>query len=147
MLVSTKGRYGLRVLIDIALHQGSGVVALRDIAKRQAISQKYLWQIINPLKAAGLLRAARGASGGYALSRDPAEISVRDLVAVLEGDVSVVGCVTAPETCERSVGCTAREAWQEIETKLNAAMRSITLKALVARQREKESRATASYDI
>ena len=69
MKISTKGRYGLRVLLDVALHEDDGVVSLRDISRRQAISQKYLWQVVTPLKAAGLLRAVRGTQGGYALAR------------------------------------------------------------------------------
>jgi Rrf2 family protein len=147
MRVSTKGRYGLRVLLDIAVHQGEGVVALRDIAQRQAISQKYLWQVINPLKSAGILRATRGARGGYALARRPDEISVQDVVSILEGDTSVVACVGKPDTCERSADCTTREAWAEIEGKFNDAMRGITLGTLMERELARDKVAGASYVI
>jgi Rrf2 family protein len=147
MKVSTKGRYGLRILLDVALHQKQGPVALSDISRRQAISHKYLWQVINPLKAAGLLNSTRGSHGGYVLARPPGEISVRDIVNILEGPVSIVACVADPESCERSVSCTAREAWTEIENKLNEAMRSITLKDLIKRHKEHESRRGPSYDI
>ena len=147
MKISTKGRYGLRILLDVALHQERGPVTLRDISRRQAISQKYLWQVVNPLKAAGFLRATRGAHGGYALAKEPKQITIRDIVAVLEGPVSVVACVTAPETCERSVACTARTAWAEIETKLNDAMRGITLRDLVQRHKAQESAGGQSYAI
>ena len=147
MKVSAKGRYGLRILLDVALHQERGPVALRDISRRQAISHKYLWQVIHPLQAAGLLRATRGARGGYVLARAPEEISIRDIVNILEGPISVVACITAPDTCERSVSCIAREAWAEIETKLNDAMRSITLKELIRRHKEQESRRALNYVI
>lgn len=147
MLVSTKGRYGLRILLDVALNQGAGPVSMRDIARRQAISQKYLWQVINPLKGAGLLNVTRGAHGGYLLARDPEAITLCEVVSVLEGPVSVAACVSAPATCERSVSCTAREAWIEIEEKLNDALRGITLKALLQRHQEQEKRAGPSYVI
>ena len=147
MRVSTRGRYGLRILMDVALHQDKGPVALRDISERQAISQKYLWQVINPLKSAGLVNSIRGARGGFVLARPPEEISVRDIVAILEGAVSVVACVKSPGTCKRSPSCTAREAWTEIENKLNDAMRGITLKQLVDRERERAGNLPETYMI
>ena len=147
MRVSTKGRYGLRILLDVALHQAQGPVALRDISRRQGISQKYLWQVINPLKAAGLLNATRGARGGYVLAQLPKDISIRDIANVLEGPVSAVASVSDPENSDRNVSCTAREAWAEIEHKLNDAMRSITLKDLIQRHKDRESRGGLSYVI
>ena len=147
MRISTKGRYGLRILLDVALHQEQGPVALRDVSRRQAISHKYLWQVINPLKAAGFLHATRGAHGGYVLARKPEQITIRDIVGILEGPVSVVACVTAPGTCARSASCTAREAWTEIENKLNAAMSGITLRDLVQRHKERESLGGPAYVI
>lgn len=146
MRVSTKGRYGLRILLDVACHEKDGPVALRDIARRQGISQKYLWQVINPLKVAGLLRATRGAHGGYMLAKSPARISVRDIVDILEGPIAIVGCVQAPGSCERSADCTARGAWAEIEARLNETMDSITLQYLLEQQARREQTG-ASYEI
>lgn len=136
MKISTKGRYGLRLLLDVALHQSQGPVVLRDIARRQNISPKYLWQMIPPLKTAGLLHATRGPRGGYMLARKPGQITIRDIVSSLEGPISLVDCVATPTTCVRSVSCTAREAWAEIDRKLNAAMAGITLGTLVQRHRK-----------
>jgi Rrf2 family protein len=147
MKISTKGRYGLRILLDVALHQEEGPVSLRDVSRRQAISQKYLWQVISPLKAAGLLSATRGSRGGYVLARSLEEISIRDIVNILEGPVSVVACVRDPKTCDRSVSCTAREAWVEIENKLNDVMSGITLKDLIQRHKVQEARGGQSYAI
>ena len=147
MKVSTRGRYGLRVLLDVALHQEQGPVALRDVSHRQAISHKYLWQVVNPLQAAGILRAIRGSRGGYVLARAPEEVSIRDIVSILEGPVTVVACVTDPKACDHSVSCTAHDAWAEIEKKLNDAMSSITLKELIRRHREQQNRDVASYMI
>jgi len=134
-------------MMDIALHGERGPVILRDIARRQNISEKYLWQVINPLRSAGLVNSVRGAHGGYVLARPAEEITVRDIVSVLEGPVSVVACVTSPESCERSAACTAREAWSEIETKVNEAMRGISLKDLAKKQQDKENRVDLSYVI
>jgi Rrf2 family protein len=147
MKVSTKGRYGLRILLDIALHQEQGVVTLRDISRRQAISHKYLWQVINPLKAAGLLHAIRGARGGYTLARPPETISLRDVVNVLEGPISMVACVKTPDSCERSDSCVARQAWSEVEEKLSSTMGGITLKDLVQRHSMQENLRTPDYVI
>ena len=146
MRVSTKGRYGLRILLDVAAHEQLGPVALRDISRRQGISQKYLWQVINPLKVAGLLRATRGAHGGYVLAKPPKLISIRDIVDILEGPVSVVGCVQSPNTCERSATCTARVAWSEVENKIKDAMESITLQHLLEKQAQ-QALADSSYEI
>jgi Rrf2 family protein len=147
MKVSTKGRYGLRILLDVALNQERGPVALSDISKRQAISHKYLWQVINPLKAAGLLTATRGTRGGYLLAKRIEDISILDVVNILEGPVAIVPCIAAPKTCERNTFCTTRDAWHEIQDKINEAMAVITLKQLVTRHHERESRSGQSYDI
>lgn len=147
MRVSTKGRYGLRILLDVASHEEHGPVALRDISRRQAISQKYLWQVINPLKVAGLLRATRGAHGGYVLAKPAGKITVRDIVDILEGPVAIVACVRAPGTCDRSDACIARDAWSEIEGRLNEAMQGITLQHLLERQEEQSRRHAPGYDI
>lgn len=147
MRVSTKGRYGLRILLDVAVYQAKGPVALRDISKRQAISQKYMWQVVNPLKVSGILRATRGAHGGYVLARPPSAISMRDVVDVLEGEVSVAACVQQPQTCCRGGDCTAREAWSQVERKLNEALESITLQDLIEREQERLRRNVAVYDI
>lgn len=146
MRVSTKGRYGLRILLDVAVHEKQGPVALRDISRRQGISQKYLWQVINPLKVSGMLRATRGAHGGYVLAKSPTKITIRDIVDILEGPISVVGCVQTPSTCERSMSCTARDAWAEVEAKIKEAMDGITLQRLLEQQ-AKQAQAEAHYDI
>ena len=147
MRISTKGRYGLRILLDVASHEKNGPVALRDISRRQAISQKYLWQVINPLKVSGLLRATRGAHGGYMLAKPAKRITVHDIVDILEGPVSIVACVQEPGSCGRSATCTARDAWSEIEARLNEAMQGITLQHLLERQEEQNRRHAPGYDI
>jgi Rrf2 family protein len=146
MQVSTKGRYGLRILLDIASHEQEGPVTLRDMAQRQEISQKYLWQVINPLKVAGVLRAIRGTSGGYVLARSPKEITVQEIVEILEGPMTMVRCTRAPGSCHRSPACTARLAWAEIEQRVRETMAGITLHYLLEQQAQRAASST-SYDI
>ena len=147
MKISTKGRYGLRVLVDIAAHQDNGPVILRDISKRQGISEKYLWQVINPMKSAGFVNSARGAKGGYMLAKGAADITLLDVVTVLEGPVCIVDCVDEPESCERSSNCVTRDVWTKLECCLKTTMGTITLKELVSRQKERDSGASLSYMI
>ncbi len=147
MKVSTKGRYGVRFMLDVALHQDEGPVTLKDVARRQEISEKYLWQVLNPLKAAGLVTATRGAHGGYALSRPASKITIRDIVATLEGECFLVECTKTPDSCDRAESCVAREMWQDLEDKMAGYMRSITLKQLVEKQKTKEHEAVPTYSI
>lgn len=147
MKISTKGRYGLRVLLDIASHQDNGPVILRDIAERQNISEKYLWQVINPIKAAGFLNSVRGAKGGYVLAQGAEAITLLDVVTVLEGPIHVVDCVDDPKSCERSTACVTRDVWKRVEDAVKTTMAGITLKELIKNQEEQESRGSLSYVI
>jgi len=133
MKISTKGRYGVRFLMDLGAHAHEGSVTLKDVARRQAISEKYLWQVVNPLKAAGFIRATLGAHGGYKLAKSPATISLLDILAVLEGQGAVVACVSSPGTCCRSNDCTARQIWREVDQKVSAVLKAITLHDMIER--------------
>ena len=145
MRLSTRGRYGVRLMIDLALHNGNGPVMLKDISRRQGISQKYLWNLINPLKSAGLVKSTRGAHGGFTLARDPAGISVTDILQVLEGSLCLVDCVENPSACERSTNCVARDVWCLASGNLRQTLASVTLAHLMEKQRGK--RAPAEYEI
>jgi len=147
MKISTKGRYGLRVLLDIAMHQENGPVILRDIAKRQHISEKYLWQVINPMKSAGFVNSSRGAKGGYMLAKGSSEITLLDVISVLEGPICVVDCVDEPATCDRSSVCVARTVWSRVEDSIKATMKGITLKQLVENEKTLEASVSLSYVI
>jgi len=133
----------LRLLVDIALHQEAGVVPLRDIAERQDISIKYLWQVINPLKTAGLVRVARGAHGGFVLARPAGGITVYEAVSVLEGPLALAPCIKTPE-CDRVTICAVREVWCVLDQALERSMRGITLSDIVRRVQEPIGN---SYDI
>ena len=133
MKISTKGRYGLRTLMDIAVHQAKGPVNLNDIAERQGISAKYLWQIVNLLKTAGFVRGTRGPKGGYVLLRDPSEITLLDVIQILEGPVSLVECVDSPDFCARTENCVAHAVWSEVSQSIRDSLRNITLAEILRR--------------
>jgi Rrf2 family protein len=145
MRLSTRGRYGVRLMIDLALHHGNGPVMLKDISKRQGISQKYLWNLINPLKSAGLVKSTRGAHGGFTLAREPSGISVTDILQVLEGPLCLVDCVENPSACEKSAACVARDIWCMAAGNLRQTLEAVTLVQLVEKHRGK--RAATEYEI
>jgi len=137
MKLSTRGRYGVRLMLDLALHYGEGPVLLKDIAGRQGISEKYLWQLINPLKTVGLIGSTRGAHGGYVLARPPEEISLKEIVRVLEGSLCLVDCVENPAVCDRFQTCTSRDIWSEASNQISQILESMTLDKMVVKQRTK----------
>ena len=137
MKLSTRGRYGVRLMLELALHYGEGPILLRDIAERQGISEKYLWQLINPLKTTGLVNSQRGAHGGYVLGKAPEAISLKAILRILEGSLCLVDCVDNPALCERSPSCISREIWGEASKNMQQTLEDTTLAAMVERQKEK----------
>jgi Rrf2 family protein len=137
MKLSTRGRYGVRLMLELALHYGEGPVLLRDIAGRQGISEKYLWQLINPLKTAGLVNSLRGAHGGYVLGKAPEAVSLKAILLILEGSLCLVDCVDNPALCERSPSCISREIWGEASKNMQRTLEDTTLAAMVEKQKEK----------
>lgn len=115
-MISTKGRYALRVMIDLAEHEGEGYIPLKDIAKRQEISKKYLEIIVKDLVSAGILKGASGRNGGYTLSRDPHEYTLGEILEIEEGSLSSVACLRkdAP-TCPRAGFCKTLGMWKEFD--------------------------------
>ncbi|OGX14793.1 MAG: hypothetical protein A2166_05765 [Omnitrophica WOR_2 bacterium RBG_13_41_10] len=146
MKLSTKGRYGVRLMLELALCYGKGPVFLKDIAGRQEISEKYLWHLITPLKTAGLINSSRGAHGGYALAKPPSEINLKEIIDVLEGSLSLVECVENTSVCRRVQFCVTRDIWQEITDKITQTLRAVTLKDMVDKQKAKHKSAFA-YNI
>ncbi|HMA61646.1 MAG TPA: Rrf2 family transcriptional regulator [bacterium] len=135
--LSTKGRYGTRLMFQLALNYGQGPMLLKDIAKNEDLSTKYLEHIVPLLKSANFINSTRGAHGGYALAKEPAEIDLRTLVAVLEGDIAPVDCVDSPDICERSDTCVARDVWSILEDRINETLEDITLQDMVDNFKEK----------
>ena len=137
MKISTKGRYALRMMLDLAMYSEGGPVCLKDVARRQQISDKYLEQIIATLNKAGYVRSVRGAQGGYLLKKDPAEYTVGMILRLTEGDLAQVGCVGAEkEECERKEGCVTIRIWQQINDAVNQVVDNITLADMLEWQAE-----------
>lgn len=129
MKLSTRSRYGTRLMIELATHydEKKKPVQLKDIASKQDISEKYLGQIIIPLKSAGLILSERGAHGGYLLAKPPAEITVKDIVICLEGDLSPVECLTTRERCTKANECVSKIVWHKLEDTIIDVLESVTL--------------------
>lgn len=145
MTLSTKTRYGTRLMIDLATHSPQGPVLLGDIAKRQKISEKYLWNLAAPLKAAGFITAQRGVNGGYTLARAADTITVNDIVTVLEGPVSLVDC----KDCTREA-CVTSEIWQGASDALIKVFSSYKVSDLVKmadRMRGKETKIYSGFGV
>ena len=128
MLISTKGRYALRVMIDLAEHDDGQYVALKEIAERQEISVKYLESIVVALSRAGFLDGVRGKGGGYRLTRKPEEYTVGSILRLAEGPLSPVACLdTCPNSCKRSADCKTLPMWRNFSKLVNGYFDSITL--------------------
>jgi Rrf2 family transcriptional regulator, iron-sulfur cluster assembly transcription factor len=131
MKLSTRSRYGTRLMLDLAQHYHQGPMHLSTIALRQGISVKYLEQIIIPLKKAKYIQSVRGPKGGHALARPPEEISVGEIVALLEEGASLAECSFNPKVCDRSSICQTRYVWQEAAQAMFDKLNSITLADLL----------------
>ena len=132
MKISTKGRYALRMMLDIAAHQGDGYVALKDTAQREQISKKYLEQIALQLTQASLLHAVRGHQGGYRLLKAPQEYTVYQILCVTEGSLAPVACLEhAPNACPRSPQCPTLPLWQGLEDVVRRYLSGVTLRDLM----------------
>ena len=147
MKLSTRGRYGTRALLDLALHQGQGRILLKDIAQRQQISLRYLEHLIAPLIAGGMVRSTRGAKGGVLLSRPAENIKLSEVIQLLEGSVAPVECINNPGICDRSGSCATRDIWGEMKQAIDEVLESTTLQDLVERQKRKDQLGEIMYYI
>jgi Rrf2 family protein len=132
MKISTKGRYALRMLLDLAFHQQDGYVALKDIAARQKISKKYLEQIVPVLNKSNVLQANRGFQGGYRLVHSPSEYTVGDILRLTEGTLAPISCLDAnPQGCERRAECITFPMWQGLNKVITDYLDHITLQDII----------------
>ena len=139
MKISTRGRYGLRMLVDIAENQGDGFVSLTDIAERQGISKKYLEQIVPGFTSAGILLAGRGHMGGYKLAKEPSAYSVADILRVTEGKLAPVACLEGDANlCERADSCDTFFVWQGLMETIESYLERITIRDILFRKRRKQ---------
>lgn len=137
MKISTKGRYALRLMLDLALLNSKQPVPLKDIAERQDISDKYLEQIVTQLSRSDLVRSVRGAGGGYLLTRQPENYTVGEILRALEGSLAPVLCAENATCCERAEQCVTMEVWAEINQAINNVVDNMTLADLVERYHKK----------
>ena len=128
MKISTKGRYALRMMVDMAIHKDEGKLSLKDIANRQEISMKYLEQIVSPLTRAGFIKSTRGAQGGYSLTREPKEYNALEIMEAVEGKMAVVACLESPTNeCTRCDICPTLPLYEILNQTLRTQLESYTL--------------------
>ena len=138
MKISTKGRYAVRVMLDLAMNNTGECITVKQIAKRQEISEKYLEQIIGVLNKAGYVRSIRGAQGGYRIARDPKEYTVGMILRLTEGSLCPVACLEDEVNgCERCDTCETLDVWKELQTAINNVVDRITIADLVERAKKR----------
>ena len=137
MKISTKGRYGLRILLDLALHAQEVPRLMKDIARSQQISEKYISRLILPLNEAGFITSFRGAKGGLKLAKSPKEITLLEIVEAMEGRIAIVECVMDKSFCPKSNDCSACKIWTSLNRKIRKHMDEITLKDLLKSEKNK----------
>jgi len=147
MKFSTRGQYGTRALLELALHPGKRPVPLKDIAHGQQIPLQYLQHLISPLISGGIIRSTPGARGGVWLARSPQEIKLSEVIGLLEGSIAPVECVNDPKCCSRSNFCVTRDIWSELKKAMDGVLESTTLQDLVERHRKKKQPEPAMYHI
>jgi Rrf2 family protein len=137
MKLSTRTRYGVRLMAALASEYSSKPLFLKDIAAMEEISEKYLSLIVIPLRASGLIKSLRGAHGGYSLAKDPREITLYNIVEALEGEICLVRCVKQPALCNRAAICPTRDTWSVLGDKIKENLNEITLTELIKQKKEK----------
>jgi Rrf2 family protein len=139
--ISTKGRYGTRFMLELAVHYGNGPLLLKDIARRQEISEGYLQHIVDALKGAGLVLSSRVGHGGYTLAKPPDRISLHDILGILEGSINLVECIDNTDVCDRSTSCIVRDVWKDVSETLSHSLEGITLHQMVSMKKERDGSA------
>lgn len=130
MKLSTKGRYGVRAMVDLASNYGGAPVSIKTISKRENLSEYYLEQLFSPLRRANIIRSIRGAQGGYVLCKPPNEITVGDVMTILEGPIEIADCIDGVE-CDSSDCCATKAVWEKIKYSIDSVMNSITLQDIM----------------
>lgn len=137
MKLSTRSRYGLRLLVELAMAPPETTMFLGDIAKQQDISEKYLSKLVIPLRGARLIISRRGANGGYMLARDPREITLKEIVEALEGELFPLDCVKDPEVCTRTPQCASHDVWVDLNRAISEYLEGISLESIVQDYKKK----------
>ena len=147
MKITTKARYGSRIMLELAVGYGNGPVAVKDMALRQELSVKYVEHLMASLKNAGLVNAVHGAHGGYVLTRSPGAIKLLEVFEVLDGPLSLVPCAASPEACLRKKACVMRDVWVEAGEAVAGVLGSVTLADMAERHGRRDRTAEPIYHI
>jgi Rrf2 family cysteine metabolism transcriptional repressor len=139
MKLSTRTRYGIRAILELAEHYGEGPLQLRIIAHDQGVSIKYLEQLMAMLKSAGIVKSVRGSKGGYVLAKSPALVKVSECFECLEGTVITTECVDSNSYCERKNNCMARQLWADVQNAVMGVLESMTLQSIVDRSKNNKA--------
>lgn len=132
MMISTKGRYALQVMLDLAAHDGQGFVSLKEVADRQGVSIKYLESIVAILKRAGVVRSQQGKEGGYRLTHPAAEITAEEILRATEGTLSPVACSSLNGSpCRKAEACLTLPLWQQLDRRIEGYLSTVTLEDLL----------------
>ncbi len=142
MRISTRGRYGMMAMLDLARHYGKGSISVRDIARRQGISERYLEHLLASLRVAGMVRSARGTGGGFTLAKSPSQVRLSEIIQAMEGSMAPIECLDNPEAYPQASLCAIHDIWVEVKAAMDGILESTTLQDLVERQAEKEATAT-----
>lgn len=139
MKVSTKGRYALRLMVDLAVHDSGEYISLRDVSERQEVSMKYMEQIVSQLTKAGFLYSVRGPQGGYKLARQPRLYTVGEILRVTEGSLAPVSCLDiVPNPCPRAAQCSTLPFWEGLHREISAYMDNVTLESLLEQEQQRQ---------
>lgn len=145
MKISTKGRYALRIMVDIAMHDKEELVSIKEIACRQGISEKYMEQLAAALKKAGYVKSIRGAKGGYRLSMKPEKYTVGMILRAIEGDMAPVACLEGEEqSCEMADSCTTIRLWRMLDDAVKGVIDRVTIEDMLQWEQEKKGRKTCN---
>jgi Rrf2 family cysteine metabolism transcriptional repressor len=147
MKLSTRTRYGVRALLDLAVNSAGSPIQLKVIASRQQISLSYLEHLMIPLISAGIIKSTRGSRGGIELAKKPESIRLKDILDVLEGSLAPVDCLKDKNACSRSCDCVTRDVWDDLKKAMETVLNSNTLQDLVNRQKAKNSKNNSMYYI
>jgi len=144
MKISTKGRYSVTALYELAQRYGEGPVSLKCVAQGQGLSENYLEQLMVPLRRAGIVQSIRGAQGGYMLAKSPAEITIGSIITTVEGPIAVVDCLlaeagAAEQTCDKACACVTRGIWEKVCDSISQVLENITLQTLLDNDDGKEN--------
>ena len=144
MKISTKGRYSVTALYELAQRYGEGPVSLKSVAQGQGLSENYLEQLMVPLRRAGIVQSIRGAQGGYMLAKSPAEITIGSIITTVEGPIAVVDCLlaeagAAEQMCDKACACVTRGIWEKVCDSISQVLENITLQTLLDNDDGKEN--------